>query len=312
MDNNIAFSFIMPAYKGMFLYKAIDSILKQSFREFELIIINDASPDNLTEIIGMFHDERIKYRINETNIGGKDLIANWNHCIQFAKNDYIILATDDDMLEPNFLSEAVKLIQKYPKVNIIRSGVKKVNEKDILLDYEFPLKEYMTSREYALFYAKGGTISCISNYIIKRSALNDIGGFISFPHAHYSDDATIFALSYNGIACIPSNEMNFRVSSINLSNSSDLCLVKEQIKATEQFMGWYLNHIKLLDTNPEDFFGRACYGGIKAKYITMLEKLLNKIPITRIYLTIKTIISIKHLFGRERILIAVNYFINTL
>lgn len=110
--NDISFSFVMPAYKKRFLYQAIDSILKQRYTNFELIIVNDASPENLNEVVSMFNDERIRYEVNEKNIGGQDLIANWNHCIDYAKNDYIILATDDDMFDSDFLSDAVHMIKK--------------------------------------------------------------------------------------------------------------------------------------------------------------------------------------------------------
>ena len=54
MDNNVAFSFVMPAYKGEFLYKAIYSILNQSYQNFELIIINDASPYDITGVVKIF------------------------------------------------------------------------------------------------------------------------------------------------------------------------------------------------------------------------------------------------------------------
>lgn len=312
MDNNVAFSFVMPAFKGAFLYKAINSILNQTYQNFELIIINDASPYDITGIVKVFQDSRIRYKVNETNLGGKDLVSNWNHCIKFARNEYIILATDDDMFEPTFLEKASTLIKKYPSIDIIRSGVKKIDEHDILLDHEFPLKEFMTGREFTLYYAKGGTISCISNYIFKKDSLIRNGGFIPFPRAHYSDDATALALAKNGIACIPTNEMSFRVSSINLSNCSDLYIVKEQLKATEQYMSWYLDYIKTLDTSPGDFFERACYGGYKERYIVMIEKLINKIPFYKFYLSLKTILTIKFLFGRERLKLIATSIINKL
>lgn len=106
--------------------------------------------------------------------------------------------------------------------------------------------------------------------------------------------------------------MCFRVSSINLSNCSDLNIVKEQLKATEQYMSWYLDHIKVLDTNPGDFFERACYGGYKERYIVMIEKLVNKIPFYKIHLSIRTIFTIKFLFGRERLKLIATLIINKL
>ena len=77
MNKTISFSFVMPAYKSQFLSKAIESILKQTYSVFELIIINDASPESLKEIVNQFHDERIRYEENKENIGGTDLVANW-------------------------------------------------------------------------------------------------------------------------------------------------------------------------------------------------------------------------------------------
>lgn len=312
MDDNIAFSFVMPAYKRQFLYIAIDSILKQTYQNFEVIIINDKSPEDLDEVVQQFHDNRIRYETNQANIGGKDLVANWNHCIQFAKYDYIILATDDDMFEPEFLQEAIKLINKYPNADIIRSGVQKIDENGKVLDIEFPFKEYMTNREFTLQYAKGGMISCVSNYIYRREALNNFGGFISFPRAHYSDDATALALSSNGVACMNSNSFKFRVSSINLSNRNDFTIVKEQLKATEQYMGWYLCHMKKLDTNPGDYFERACYGGFKSRYISMISVLISKIPISKINIALQTIFKNKYLFKKEKYKLFSNYIIEHL
>ena len=312
MSETFSFSFVMPAFKSRFLYKAIDSILKQSYSIFELIIVNDASPDNIKDIICHFHDKRIRYEENKENIGGKDLVSNWNHCIKYAQNDYIILATDDDIFEPSFLSEAIKLIEMYPNVDLIRSGVKKIDENENVLDIEFPHKKFVTAREFMLLYAKGETISCISNYIFKRIALERNHGFISFPKAHYSDDATALALSTNGVACMAGNYFNFRVSSINLSNRSELPLVKEQLKATELYMEWYQNHIRILNTNPNDFFERACYGGYKARYITMIDNLISKYPLSRIHIVIQVVFKNKHLFRKEKLKLFSSYLINRL
>ena len=300
----------MPAYKKQFLYRAIDSILRQQYSKFELIIVNDASPEDLGSIVRQFNDKRIKYEVNKKNIGGHDLIANWNHCVEFAKNEYIILATDDDEFKENFLYDAAILIEKYPDVDLVRSGVNKINEQGNIIDIEFPLKEYMTSREFTLFYAKGGTISCISNYIFKKEALNHIGGFISYPRGHYSDDATALALSYNGVACISSNQMNFRVSSINLSNQSDIQIIRDQIKATIQFMDWFMEHVHRIDVTPEDFFERTCYGGYKAQYMGMMTKLLDKIPLSKIGLFLKLVRNNIQLFKKDKIQLITNYFIN--
>ena len=55
------YSFVLPAYKAKYLKDAIDSILSQTYSQFELIIVNDASPEDLDSIIYSCQDDRIKY-----------------------------------------------------------------------------------------------------------------------------------------------------------------------------------------------------------------------------------------------------------
>ena len=62
------YSFVLPAYKATFFKEAIDSILAQTYKEFELIIVNDASPDDLDSIVNSYSDSRIRYYVNEQNI----------------------------------------------------------------------------------------------------------------------------------------------------------------------------------------------------------------------------------------------------
>ena len=91
------YSFVLPAYKAAYLKEAIDSILNQTYKEFELIIVNDASPEGVDAIVRSYDDPRIQYYVNAENIGGKDLVAQWNYSITYAKGTYLILASDDDV-----------------------------------------------------------------------------------------------------------------------------------------------------------------------------------------------------------------------
>ena len=99
------YSFVLPAYKILYFKEAIDSILAQTYTDFELIIVNDASPEDLEAIVKDYNDSRIRYYVNTQNLGGKDLVAQWNHCLEYAKSDYVILASDDDVYMPNYLEK---------------------------------------------------------------------------------------------------------------------------------------------------------------------------------------------------------------
>ena len=110
MRVDIKYSFLLPAYKARFFREALDSILAQSYKDFELIIVNDASPEDLDSIVKGYNDPRIRYYVNEKNIGGKDLVAQWNHCLEYANGEYVILASDDDVYSPLYLEKMDELV----------------------------------------------------------------------------------------------------------------------------------------------------------------------------------------------------------
>ncbi|MFP3467945.1 glycosyltransferase family 2 protein, partial [Leifsonia sp. SIMBA_070] len=79
------YSIGIPAFKGRYLSECINSILSQTFTDFELIVVNDCSPDGIFEIVNGFNDPRISYYENEVNTGAENVIDNWNKCLNFAK-----------------------------------------------------------------------------------------------------------------------------------------------------------------------------------------------------------------------------------
>ena len=96
-------SVVITAYNyGRFLAKTIESVLSQDFRDFELIILNNASTDNTGEVVGRFlGDTRVRYIVNETNIGA---LANGQKGLDVARTPYILFLSADDFLLPGALS----------------------------------------------------------------------------------------------------------------------------------------------------------------------------------------------------------------
>ena len=73
-------SIIIPAYKDTYLDECINSIIKQSYDNWQLIVVNDGSPYNLDTIINKYNDNRIHYSKREKGIGSERLVDNWNEC----------------------------------------------------------------------------------------------------------------------------------------------------------------------------------------------------------------------------------------
>lgn len=123
------FSIIIPLYnKGPYILNAVNSVLGQSYSNFELIIVNDGSTDDSLEKIGSYSDHRIKI-INQNNSG-----VSWarNNGVKEATKDYICFLDADDWWDINYLSEMKKLIKDYPeaglygcKYSLVKYGIKK-------------------------------------------------------------------------------------------------------------------------------------------------------------------------------------------
>lgn len=129
MTTDIKFSVTVPAYKAQFLAECIDSILAQTYKNFELIIVNDASPQDFDSIVSKYDDPRSRYYKNEVGFGAEHVVGNWNKCLEYAKGDYVICMGDDDKLKPCCLEEYAKLINIYPDLNVFHALTEMIDEK---------------------------------------------------------------------------------------------------------------------------------------------------------------------------------------
>jgi glycosyltransferase involved in cell wall biosynthesis len=116
----ISVSVIMPAYNAeKYLKEAIDSILNQSFKQFEFIIINDGSTDSTKKIILSYRDKRIRYIENKQNVG---IIESMNRALKLAKGKYIAKMDADDISVTDRLEEEFNFLEKNPDYGVVGTG----------------------------------------------------------------------------------------------------------------------------------------------------------------------------------------------
>ena len=127
MDTNVKASILLPVYNAAsFLSEAIESIINQSFKDFEFIILNDGSNDASKDIIFSFNDARIKYVENETNLG---LIKTLNKGIDLCNGKYIFRMDADDICEPQRIEKQILFMEKYPDVGVCGTWAQIINNK---------------------------------------------------------------------------------------------------------------------------------------------------------------------------------------
>src|SRR5688572_27397135 len=120
INNTPKVSVIIPSYNSAaYMDEAIQSVLNQTFENFELIIVDDCSPDNTDSVVQKYlGDKRVSYYKNSSNLG---LGGNWNKALKYAKGDYIKFLCSDDKFHPQLLEKFVVIMDEYPQVSLVSS-----------------------------------------------------------------------------------------------------------------------------------------------------------------------------------------------
>lgn len=127
---------LMPVYNGhMYLREAIDSIIVQTFTDFELLVINDGSTDETLEILESFVDPRIRLVKNEKNLG---LVHCLNHGIEIARGKYVARMDCDDVCMPERLKVQSDFLDSNPSIDICGSWIA-VCDGDSVTTFKYPI-----------------------------------------------------------------------------------------------------------------------------------------------------------------------------
>lgn len=121
-------SILMPVYNtAPYLREAMDSMLSQIFTDFELIVLNDCSPDNADEILDTYDDPRIVRYKGEKNVGLSNVL---NVGIGLARGKYIARMDSDDISLPNRLQVQVDYLETHPEIDLVSVGMQLFGDND--------------------------------------------------------------------------------------------------------------------------------------------------------------------------------------
>ncbi|MBU2324856.1 MAG: glycosyltransferase family 2 protein, partial [Gammaproteobacteria bacterium] len=121
-------SVVMPAYKGVYLTDALESLQRQTYRPLELIICDDARSDEVQDVVDAFRpfaDFPIQYQRNETRLWETRSTA---RAVALASGEYVKILHDDDMLHPDCIASLVAVMQDDPGITIASSRRRRVDE----------------------------------------------------------------------------------------------------------------------------------------------------------------------------------------
>lgn len=213
------FSILIPAYKAEYLHEAILSVVCQSYDNWELIILNDSSPEPVDDVVRHFNDSRIRYFINTKNVGAERLVDNWNKLLEMAAGDYVMCIGDDDRLKPYCLANYASLITEYPDYPIYHTRTELIDESSrvVRILEERPLQESVFSMMY---HRWNGRMQFIGDFLFHTDTLRKYGGFYFLPMAWGSDDITTYILAQEkGIINMSIPGFQYRVTNRTLTRS---------------------------------------------------------------------------------------------
>lgn len=184
-------SIIIPLYnKGKSILNTIQSVLRQTYNDFELIIVNDGSTDDSLSIVEGVCSSNPKIRIINKPNGG--VCSARNLGIQSAKGDYIALLDADDIWDKYYLEEQMKMVSDYPSCNMWGINYAETVNGEIIRDVPTGLPKGFRGivDDYFRIPGRVSDLFCSSSVLIRKETFKDVGGFDE--RIRYAEDSDMW------------------------------------------------------------------------------------------------------------------------
>lgn len=171
-------SVIIPNYNhAKYLRQRIDTILSQTYRDFEIIILDDCSTDNSREIIDDYTSRFsfIKRYYNTSNSG--NAFTQWDLGVNKAKGEFIWIAESDDFADPAFLEKSSAILTNNENVGIVYCNSNVIDEQNNTLYSSSEFKVRLNKSKWLKSYIVSGRDE-ISEYLYRNSTINNISGVL--------------------------------------------------------------------------------------------------------------------------------------
>ena len=266
-------SVCIPVYNGSnYIAESIESVLAQTYEDYQLIVIDNCSTDNTEEIVRNFDDPRLTYIRNKQNLG---LMVNFNRCLELATGEYVYIWHHDDVMLPDNLKLKVQLLDEHPDVGFVHSNLINIDDKGAVVAseiwYEGSRHDYiedgLTAFNKYLAHMPRGASLFIGAVLARRSCYEKVGEFcVELPHCLDSEMWMRMMLFYK-VACIGTPLLKYRIhpttASKDLGDWDTVPYIKEHYEVTQIIFKRYYEHIpnaeKLIEQNSRNFGKRAIY-----------------------------------------------------
>lgn len=231
---------VIPAFRAEYLRDALKSLSAQTCGDFCLLVADDASPDDIAGVVQAEGETLALHYVRfDDNLGGRDLAAHWNRAVGVVQTSWVLLMGDDDELDPAVVAYFYHALEQTgDRFDLYRFNSRRIDGAGVVqaVNSEHPPFESVRQFVSARFREERASYTC--EYIFRRAAWEQIGGFVSFPLAWCSDDATWVALGERkGIFTVAGPRASWRLSGRNISYARPETAL-QKLRAQSAYLKW--------------------------------------------------------------------------
>lgn len=248
INNEPLVSILIPSYNAeKTIKKCIECCINQTYKNIEIVIIDDCSIDDTVKIIESFKDTKIEFIKNKCNLG---MSGNWNECIKHANGEYIQFLHCDDVIKNNCIEEKMKCITKNNNINMVFCDTEIINENNKAIFKRHYCNNDAIFDGYKLAhksFKQANIFGEPSNVLFKKNILEKTG---VFSNTKYSTDWEMWLKisCFGNVGYVNQYLTQYRISSTNLTSSFNISNILDDDKT----MICNLNEYEYLDLSKKE------------------------------------------------------------
>lgn len=207
----VKFSVVIPIFNSEeYLKECLDSVINQTFKDLEIICINDGSTDNSEAILQDYANKENRMKIYSQEHKGQGAARNYGMAL--AKGEFISFLDSDDMISENTLKSVYEFFKKHDEIDVVSIPIYYFNERNHGLNYKFDIKNDSKNRVVDLIETPDAIQTSVSSSFIRASAIKDL----KFDEELIIDEGLVFVnkilLLKNKMGLVKDGEYYFRMA----------------------------------------------------------------------------------------------------
>jgi len=213
MKSTLRFGIVIPSFERLaYLQEALTSALNQTYTNLEILVVDDHSKNpELRTYLKNLASPLLRVIINGKNLG---TTANYDKCVRSLPSAvrWCVILDNDDILDKNFVEEAVRVIKKFPGSNVLHARQLFIDGNKRLIGKDGPYPSLESSEEYLIRRCLNQREIRTSAMIFRPEKFKEIGGYPPFPSGLGTDTVLLFALAFgNALAYAPKAKVRTRL-----------------------------------------------------------------------------------------------------